>query len=175
MDKIWTKDFILVSTANFITTFIFYTVMIILSVYAMDEMSATPAEAGLAVGVLVIAAMFARIFSGRYIEDIGRTRFMRIGAVVFAGGTVLYPLADTIAQLIIVRILHGVGIGCILTALGTLAAVLVPRKRQGEGLGYFLLSITLASAVGPLVSIIMQEHMSINAIFLLNSILAVVG
>ncbi len=175
MDKIWTKDFILISTANFITTFIFYTVMIILAVYAMDEMGATPAEAGLAVGVLVIAAMFARIFSGRYIEDIGRTRFMRIGAVIFAGGTMLYPLADTITQLIIVRTLHGVGIGCILTALGTLAAVLVPRKRQGEGLGYFLLSITLASAIGPLVSIIMQEHMSINDIFLLNSILAVIG
>ena len=175
MDKIWTKDFILVSTANFIVTFVYYTLMIILAVYAMDEMGASPAEAGLAVGVLILSTMIARIFSGRYIEDIGRTRFMRIGAVVFAGGTVLYPLADTITQLIIVRTLHGIGFGCILTALGTLAAVLVPRKRQGEGLGYFLLSITLASAIGPLVAILMQENMTITDIFLLDGILAVVG
>lgn len=175
MDKIWTKDFILVSTANFIVTFVYYTLMIILAVYAMDEMGASPAEAGLAVGVLILSTMIARIFSGRYIEDIGRTKFMRIGAVVFAGGTVLYPLADTITQLIIVRTLHGIGFGCILTALGTLAAVLVPRKRQGEGLGYFLLSITLASAIGPLVAILMQENMTITDIFLLDGILAVVG
>ena len=175
MDKIWTKDFILVSTANFIVTFVYYTLMIILAVYAMDEMGASPAEAGLAVGVLILSTMIARIFSGRYIEDIGRTKFMRIGAVVFAGGTVLYPFADTITQLIIVRTLHGIGFGCILTALGTLAAVLVPRKRQGEGLGYFLLSITLASAIGPLVAILMQENMTITDIFLLDGILAVVG
>ena len=175
MDKIWTKDFILVSTANFIVTFVYYTLMIILAVYAMDEMGASPAEAGLAVGVLILSTMIARIFSGRYIEDIGRTKFMRIGAVVFAGGTVFYPLADTITQLIIVRTLHGIGFGCILTALGTLAAVLVPRKRQGEGLGYFLLSITLASAIGPLVAILMQENMTITDIFLLDGILAVVG
>ena len=175
MDKIWTKDFILVSTANFIVTFVYYTLMIILAVYAMDEMGASPAEAGLAVGVLILSTMIARIFSGRYIEDIGRTKFMRIGAVGFAGGTVLYPLADTITQLIIVRTLHGIGFGCILTALGTLAAVLVPRKRQGEGLGYFLLSITLASAIGPLVAILMQENMTITDIFLLDGILAVVG
>ena len=175
MDKIWTKDFILVSTANFIVTFVYYTLMIILAVYAMDEMGASPAEAGLAVGVLILSTMIARIFSGRYIEDIGRTKFMRIGAVVFAGGTVLYPLADTITQLIIVRTLHGIGFGCILTALGTLAAVLVPRKRQGEGLGYFLLSITLASAIGPLVAILMQENMTITDIFLLDGILAVIG
>ncbi|MBQ6713444.1 MAG: MFS transporter [Selenomonadales bacterium] len=174
MDKIWTKDFILVSTANFIVTFVYYTLMIILAVYAMDEMGASPAEAGLAVGVLILSTMIARIFSGRYIEDIGRTKFMRIGAVVFAGGTVLYPFADTITQLIIVRTLHGIGFGCILTALGTLAAVLVPRKRQGEGLGYFLLSITLASAIGPLVAILMQENMTITDIFLLDGILAVV-
>ena len=175
MDKIWTKDFILVSTANFIVTFVYYTLMIILAVYAMDEMGASPAEAGLAVGVLILSTMIARIFSGRYIEDIGRTKFMRIGAVVFAGGRVLYPFADTITQLIIVRTLHGIGFGCILTALGTLAAVLVPRKRQGEGLGYFLLSITLASAIGPLVAILMQENMTITDIFLLDGILAVVG
>ena len=175
MDKIWTKDFILVSTANFIATFVYYTLMIILAVYAMDEMGASPAEAGLAVGILILSTMVARIFSGRYIEDIGRTRFMRIGAIIFVGGTVLYPFAETITQLIIVRALHGIGFGCILTALGTLAAVLVPRKRQGEGLGYFLLSITLASAIGPLVAIMMQENMSITDIFLLDGILAVIG
>ena len=175
MDKIWTKDFILVSTTNFIATFVYYTLMIILAVYAMDEMHATPAEAGMAVGALVLSTMIARIFSGRYIEDVGRTKLMRIGALLFAGGTIIYPFADTITQLIIVRTLHGIGFGCILTALGTLAAVLVPRKRQGEGLGYFLLSITLASAIGPLVAILMQEHMSIADIFMLNSILAVIG
>ncbi|MBQ5832931.1 MAG: MFS transporter, partial [Selenomonadales bacterium] len=96
MDKIWTKDFILVSTANFIATFVYYTLMIILAVYAMDEMGASPAEAGLAVGILILSTMVARIFSGRYIEDIGRTRFMRIGAIIFVGGTVLYPFAETI-------------------------------------------------------------------------------
>lgn len=175
MDKIWTKDFILVSTTNFITVFVYYTLMIILAVYAMDELGASPAEAGMAVGLLILSTLGARIFSGRFIEDIGRTRFMRFGALIFVGGTALYPLADSIEMLYLVRILHGIGFGCVLTALGTLAAVLVPRKRQGEGLGYFLLSITLASAVGPLVAIIMQEHMTIADIFVLDGILAVIG
>lgn len=175
MDKIWTRDFILVSGANFFIAFIYYMVLMVLAVYAMHDLGASPAEAGISVGIFLVAALTARIISGRLIEDVGRTRLMCIGAGIFLVGTVLYPFADSVEWLCLVRAIHGAGFGTACTALGTIAAILVPRNRQGEGLGYFLLSLTLASAIGPLVGMMLYNTYGMSPIFYIGIIIAVIS
>lgn len=175
MDKIWTRDFVLVSMANFFVAFIFYMILMVLAVYVMHDLGASPAEAGLAVGIFLVAALTARLISGRLIEDVGRTRLMCIGVIIFLVGTVLYPLANSIEWLYLVRAIHGAGFGTACTALGTIATILVPRDRQGEGLGYFLLSLTLASAVGPLVGMTLYNTYGMSPVFYVAIVIAVIS
>jgi hypothetical protein len=39
--KLWTKDFIIVSSVNFLLTLVFYLLIVIIGVYAVDEYAAT--------------------------------------------------------------------------------------------------------------------------------------
>ena len=44
---------------------------------------------------------------------------------------------------------QGMTYGMASTVIATTVASIVPESRRGEGIGYFTLSITLGSAIGP--------------------------
>ena len=50
--------------------------------------------------------------------------------------------------LLLNRLLHGFAFGIAGTATGTIIAQVIPMSRKGEGIGYFALSMTLATAIG---------------------------
>ena len=45
--KLWTKDFIIVSGVNFFLTLVFYLLIVIIGVYAVNEYHASTSQAGL--------------------------------------------------------------------------------------------------------------------------------
>lgn len=77
--KLWTKDFIIVSSINFLISLIFYLLVVTIAVYAVDEYNASTSEAGLVTGIFIIGALIGRIFIGRYLDVIGRMRTLYIG------------------------------------------------------------------------------------------------
>jgi hypothetical protein len=56
--QLWTKDFLIDSMANFLICLVYYLLMVIIAVYAMDNLQASPSEAGLATGIFIVAALF---------------------------------------------------------------------------------------------------------------------
>ncbi|NIV34833.1 MAG: MFS transporter, partial [Anaerolineae bacterium] len=60
--------------------------------------------------------------------------------------------------LIVNRFLHGIGVGIAATAIATVVAHLIPPSRTGEGIGYFSMSASLATAIGPFIGIFMMQH-----------------
>ena len=53
-------------------------------------------------------------------------------------------------MLFVLRFLHGFAFGACSTSIGTIVTALVPDDRKGEGVGYYMLSVTLGAAVGAL-------------------------
>lgn len=157
-EKIWTRDFMLLSLASFMMYVVFYSIMVVIAVYALQQLAATNAQAGMAAGDFLMAALLARLLAGHLIERVGKRRMMLWGLIFYGLIQGLYIISDTISLLICVRFLHGIAFGFCATAIPTLAATLVPKKKQSEGMGYFLLSTTLASAVGPFIGIYMYQH-----------------
>ena len=51
--KLWTKDFLIVSIANFFLYFTFFLLIATITVFATENFQATPSEAGLASGIFV--------------------------------------------------------------------------------------------------------------------------
>jgi predicted MFS family arabinose efflux permease len=89
--------------------------------------------------------------------------------------TLLYFRIPSIAFLLVLRFLHGAGFGIASTAASTIVTNIIPKERTGEGLGYFMLSNTLAMAVGPFLSMCISQYGSFSMIFVVAVIFAALG
>ena len=163
--KLWTKDFIIVSSVNFFLYLIFYLLLVILGVYAVDQFHASESLAGLVTGIFIIGTLIGRLFIGRMIDSIGNKRTMVIGLIFFILTSALYFLNLGIGFLLFNRLIHGIALGVASTATGTIVAQTLPTKRKGEGIGYYSMSTTLATAIGPFIGLYMSQHTSYNTIF----------
>jgi len=165
--KLWTKNFILVAFANFLIYLVYYLLMVIIAEHAGATMHAAPWEAGLASSLFIVGGLVARIPAGRVIGKIGDKKVLIIGLVVFLATSLLYFPVTGITGLLVVRFLHGIGFGLSATGTATMAARIIPDGRKGEGISYFALSMTLASALGPFAGMTISQNGSFNTILFL--------
>ncbi|RFU62460.1 MFS transporter [Peribacillus glennii] len=163
--KLWTKDFIIVSSVNFFLTLVFYLLVVTLAVYAVDEFDASTSQAGLVTGIFIIGALIGRLFTGRIIDSVSRKRMLFIGLLFFTLSTFFYFVNYGITFLLINRLIHGIALGMAGTATGTIVARIIPPTRRGEGIGYYSMSATLATAIGPFIGLYMSQHTSFQMIF----------
>lgn len=160
---------------NFATMTTFYILLTTMALYAVDRFGASDALAGLAAGSFVVASLLARLVTGKFIDFIGRQRLLIIvlsSAVVL---TLAYLLADTLWLLIIVRFVHGLTFGAASTTLSTCVVSLVPRHRRGEGIGYYGMAMTAASALGPFVGLFLQDRYGYQVMLLGGTVFAVIA
>lgn len=162
---LWTKDFLIVAFLNFFVAMNFYLLMVIISGFAIETFGSSPGEAGLAVGIFVIGALISRLICGKWIERVGRKRMLYGGLILGLVMSLLYAAINGITFLLVVRFVHGIAFGVVSTTAGTIVADIVPKQRLGEGLGYFMLSVTLATAIGPFLGMSMVRHSGFAMVF----------
>ncbi|MEW8986150.1 MAG: MFS transporter [Bacillus sp. (in: firmicutes)] len=163
--SLWTKDFVLISTANFFLFLSFYILLVTLPVYAINDLQSDNSEAGLLTTIFLVSAIIVRPFAGYWLERYGKKRIMLISLIIFAVPTLLYFVPESITGLLLIRFLHGIGFGMSTTATGAIVADLLPNSRRGEGMGYFVLSTTIAMVIGPFVGITAINQWSITILF----------
>ncbi|MCI7260213.1 MAG: MFS transporter [Selenomonas sp.] len=147
--KLWTRNYIFDIGVNFLVYCVHFLLMLWSTAYAIHTWNASIGMAGLASGLFIVGALFARIPAGRFIDFVGRRKMFLGGTAFFFLLVLLYEMAPTLELFMVVRFLHGVSFGTTSTASSTVVAALVPLKRMGTGIGYFTLGVTMASAVGP--------------------------
>ncbi|MFX0595025.1 MFS transporter [Melissospora conviva] len=151
-ERIWTRDLVFAWIVNFFLAFVFYMLMTTMALYAVERFSASDTLGGLASSIFVIGATISRLFAGNLVELFGRRRMLGIALVVFVLTSLSYLVIDgidSVALLLVVRAIHGAAFAIGSTAVMTLAQSIIPRSRRAEGTGYFTLSMTLATAIGP--------------------------
>ncbi len=173
--KLWTKDFIIVSSINFFLALVFYLLIVIIGVYAVEVYDASATQAGLVTGIFVIGTLIGRLFIGRSIDSIGRKKTMFIGLILYIVTTSLYFVDGGIHFLLLTRFLHGFALGVASTATGTIAAQIIPVERKGEGIGYFSMSTTLATAIGPFIGMYMTQFTGFQTMFALCLLLGFIS
>jgi MFS family permease len=170
--KLFTKNFLIITFINFFVSLNFSLLMVIISEFAMIKFNSSPGEAGLLTGMFIFGALVARLFAGIWIGRIGQKKTLYIGLILLLATASLYFGANSVSLLLVIRFLHGIAFGIASTSAGTIVAKIVARERTGEGIGYFSLSVTVAAAVGPFLSMFISRHGSYSMIFAVCTIFA---
>ncbi len=174
-ERLWTKDFIVVSVTNFLIYLVFFLLMVIMASYAVDKYRASTGIGGLVSGIFIIGILIGRLGTGRIIEDVGSRKVLITGTLLYIITSALYFAAINLPLLILMRFLHGFAFGVANTATGTIAAQIIPRGRHGEGIGYYTMSQILATALGPYLGIVLSQRVDFTMIFLIASIVAAIS
>jgi MFS family permease len=168
--KLFTKDFVLITFANFFLAFVFYILMTTMALYSIEQFNASQSEAGLASGMFIIASIFSRLFTGKYIEVIGRKKLLYSSLILFVISSTLYFFAASLPVLLIIRFIHGAVFGIANTTLSTSVMDIIPPQRRGEGTSYYTLSPVAATAIGPFVGLFITQHADYRFTFMLCTI-----
>ncbi|MCV9994566.1 MFS transporter [Paeniglutamicibacter sp. ZC-3] len=168
--KLFTRDFLLAAVANLFISMVFYLLMTSMALYAVDRFQASDSAAGLASSAFVIGSVVARLFAGKMLQVMGRKRLAVLALGLFALSSVFYLLSSTLLLLLIVRLVHGMAFGMANTAIATAVQSLIPQARRSEGTGYFGLSTTLSTAVGPFLAVLLAGSGNYTSVFVFCTI-----
>lgn len=167
-ERIWTSTFNITMGINFVFYLVFYLLTVIIGTVAMTQDHASAGLAGLLSGIFILGSFAGRLWGGNSISQMGPKKILMIGIIFYLIMNVCYLFVTNIWLLLAIRFLHGIGFGIAATATGTLAGLVVPSSRRGEGIGYFTLSLTLASAIGPFLSIFLYHAFNYEVILVLS-------
>lgn len=173
-EQLWTKDFILVTVINFFMALSMYLLLVTIATYATDTYNVSTSTAGLVASIFILGALAARLYGGKQIEVMGGKKMLIIGVLISVIVTTLYFVPANIYFLIAVRFLHGIGLGLATTATGTIVAQIIPRSRSGEGISYFSLSMVLTMAIGPLIGILLINHIGYTSLFKFSLVMGII-
>jgi MFS family permease len=145
----------------------------VLSLYAAQLENATPLLIGLAVGAYGLTQAGLQIPLGALSDRIGRIPIILTGLAIFAAGSIIAGLSDSIYGVIAGRLLQGAGaISATLTALISDATREEVRTRSmaiyGIGIG---VSFMIAMVAGPMIA----AQVGVKALFLIAAALSVIA
>ena len=159
------RDFLIVAAINFFMLVAYYVIFVISTPYAIQFFDATPSEAGLTAGIIVIGCLVGRFFTGYLVGRVGCRVVLLVGLLVFTGSFALYFAVHSLPMLCLVRFIGGIGVGFVGTATGTIVAYVVPRDQHGIGISFFSLSTALALAMGPFLGVTLVQMVSYAHLF----------
>jgi len=173
-EKLWGKDFILITIVNLFTFLGFQMLMPTLPVYA-KSMGGGNATAGLVVGFFTFSALLIRPFAGHFLDIYGRKVLLLSGLVLFATCVISYTWAPSLIFLLGIRFIHGFGWGITSTSASTVAADVIPRARMGEGMGYYGMATTVSMAIAPAIGLFLINNYSFNTLFSTSFIMIILA
>lgn len=173
--QIWSGPFFGALFANLILSLLLYLLVTVMALFAVDRFQASDNLAGFASSAFILGAVVARSLSGRFVDEVGRRRTLAISLVVSLVASLLYLVAGDVWTLIVLRLVHGMTYGAGALAVTAAAMDLIPSSRRGEGTGYFSLSNTAGTAIGPSVAVILTESVGFESLFAVCAAVSAVG
>lgn len=147
--KMISRDFILLFLFSVAVCTGMNLLNVIIPLFVTETLGKSAGVAGLMTTVYTIAACVSRPINGVLTDKIGRRRVMMMGIALFGLACLIAGLIPTLLLLGGCRILMGIGYSAATTACNTASTDVIPSDRISEGIGYFGMSQSVASAFGP--------------------------
>ncbi len=159
--KIFSKSFVLLFFSNFFVFIGFEMLLPILPAYLVS-MHATSIQVGLVTALFSVGAVIIRPYIGYYLIDNKRKTLAISAGTALLLVTLIYPFMGSVWLFLLFRFFHGIAWGVSTTVNSTIAVDLIPKKRLGEGMGYFSVSTTIGAIIAPSVGIFIYNAFSFD-------------
>ncbi|HUR74739.1 MAG TPA: MFS transporter [Sporichthya sp.] len=112
---------------------------------------------------------------GKFGDMFSRKYVFMTAIVVFVAGSAISGAAQNMDQLIIFRLLQGLGAGGLIVGVMSVLAVLIPPRDRGRYIGYFMAIMPVSMIAGPLAGGAITDHASWRWTFYINVPLGIVA
>ncbi|WP_336771932.1 MFS transporter [Paenibacillus sp. MMO-58] len=169
-DKLWSRSFVTLTVSYLL---LFLSLQMLLSpfpTYAKEQFHPNNFALSLVTSLFALAAIVTRFATAALLRKVHRNVILFVGLVLAAIATVLYPFANSMTSLLILRALFGIGFGMTSTIIPTLVSQIIPKKRTGEGIGYFGLSTSIAMSLGPMIGLSVIKQFGFTTLAMIGTI-----
>jgi MFS family permease len=150
-----------------------FMVLPLLALYAADLPGASPALIGLALGIYGLTQALLQIPFGWLSDQIGRKPVIVGGLILFALGSVVAGMAESIEGIVLGRTLQGAG--AIASTVMALVADLTREEQRTKAMAVVGMSIGLSFAVALVLGPVVAAAGGLSAVFWFTAALAVAG
>ncbi|HUY39001.1 MAG TPA: DHA2 family efflux MFS transporter permease subunit [Candidatus Binataceae bacterium] len=106
---------------------------------------------------------------------LGRKRLFLASMFIFIVGSVLAGTSKTLTQMIVYRVLQGIGGGSLMPCSQAIARESFPPSEQGMAMAIFSMGVVLAPAICPVVGGWLVDNYGWQAVFYINVPICIVG
>ena len=150
-----------------------FMILPVFSVYAETLRLSTPFLMGLTVGIYGFTQVCLQIPFGWLSDKIGRKPVIVAGLLLFALGSVVAGLSDTIYGVLIGRAIQGMG--AISSATMALLGDVTHEENRTKAMASIGMTIGLSFAVSVILGPLLNQYMGVSGIFFVTAGLAIVG
>ncbi|MFN7149755.1 MAG: MFS transporter [Microthrixaceae bacterium] len=147
--RLITVPFAMVTASTFAYFMAMGALLPVLPRYVEDGLGGGSVAVGVTVGVFSLAAAALRPFAGRLGDLRGRRLLVVGGSALFGLSVLSYSFVDSLALLIVVRLLTGIGEAAMWVGAATAVQDMAPDDRRGEAASYFSVALYAGLAFGP--------------------------
>lgn len=171
---LFSKGFLACVAIQFLGYMAFGMTMPVLPVYVVS-IGNSAAAAGVVTGLFAFCALALRPISGFVADRMNKLHLQTVGFVICAIGSAGYALSWNLSSVVFFRIVHSIGFCLQSTVTIAITLSMLPKGREGEGVGYFSLTQVIASATAPVLGVALAGFAGCRATFLLDSACVLAG
>jgi predicted MFS family arabinose efflux permease len=169
-----TRPVVLLTLVAFAALFGFQLLLSVVPLYA-DEAGGGSSGAGLATAAFMLSTVLTQIQMPRILRRFGYRRALAAGILFLGIPALFYGYADTLAPILAVTLLRGVGFGVVTVVFAALIVELAPPGRRGEALGLLGVAITLPTIFCNALGLWLVGGFGFEIVFLLGGATPLLG
>jgi predicted MFS family arabinose efflux permease len=173
-ESLLTRPVVLLTLVAFVALFGFQLLLSVVPLYA-DEAGGGSSGAGLATAVFMLSTVLTQIQMPRILRRFGYRRALAAGLLFLGVPALFYGYTGTLAPLLAVTLLRGVGFGVVTVVFAALIVELAPPGRRGEALGLLGIAITIPTIFCNALGLWLVGRFGFEIVFLLGGATPLLG